>query len=111
MQLGDMSAMLKQVQQMSEKMQEAQKQLESMTAIGESGGGLVKAMANGKHEIISIQIDKDVLDDVDMLQDLIVAAVNQALTEATKMAQEEMSKVTGGMMGDMNFLKNLNMGG
>lgn len=106
-----MSAMLKQVQQMSEKMQEAQKQLEAMTATGESGGGLVKATANGKHEIISIQIDKEILDDVDMLQDLTVAAVNQALAEATKLAQEEMSKVTGGMMGDMSFLKNLNIGG
>ncbi|NTW49505.1 MAG: YbaB/EbfC family nucleoid-associated protein, partial [Chlorobiales bacterium] len=46
----------------------------------------------------------------DMLQDLVIAAVNQALGEATKMAQEQMSRVTGGMLGDMNFLKNFNMG-
>ncbi|NTW49475.1 MAG: YbaB/EbfC family nucleoid-associated protein, partial [Chlorobiales bacterium] len=110
MQLNDMSAMLKQVQQMTEKMQEAQKQLEELTVTGESGGGMVKATANGKHELISLEIDKDVLDDVDMLQDLVIAAVNQALGEATKMAQEQMSRVTGGMLGDMNFLKNFNMG-
>ncbi|NTV47854.1 MAG: YbaB/EbfC family nucleoid-associated protein [Chlorobiales bacterium] len=110
MQLNDMSAMLKQVQQMTEKMQEAQKQLEEMTVTGESGGGMVKATANGKHELVSLEIDKDALEDAEMLQDLVIAAVNQALGEAGKMAQEQMSRVTGGMLGDMNFLKNFNMG-
>ncbi len=110
MQLNDMSSMLKQVQQMGSKMQEVQKELESMTVEGQAGGGMVKAVANGKHELVSITIDKDILDDVDMVQDLVVAAANQALTNATKLAQDEMSKVTGGMLGNMDFLKNMNPG-
>jgi len=107
MQLNDMSSMLKQVQQMGSKMQEVQKELESMTVNGEAGGGMVKAVANGKHELVSITIDKDILDDVDMVQDLVVAAANQALGNAQKMAQDQMTKATGGMLGGMDFLKNL----
>ncbi len=111
MQLNDMSSMLKQVQQIGSKMQEVQKELESMTVTGEAGGGMVKAVANGKHELVSISIDKDIMDDQDMVQDLVVAATNLALANATKMAQEQMSKATGGMLGDMSFLKNMNLPG
>jgi nucleoid-associated protein EbfC len=115
MNLKDMSGMLKQVQQMTEKMQTVQKELEKKTVSAESGGGMVKVVANGKHELVSIDIEKDLLkpDDADMLQDLILAAANQALAEAAKMAQEEVSKVTGGMMGagGMDFLKEMGFGG
>lgn len=111
MQLNDMSSMLKQVQQIGSKMQEVQKELESMTVTGEAGGGMVKAVANGKHELVSISIDKDIMDDQDMVQDLVVAATNMALANAAKMAQDQMSKATGGMLGDMSFLKNMNLPG
>ncbi len=114
MQLKDMAGMLKQVQQMSQKMEEVQRQLEKITVSGEAGGGMVKVVANGKQRILKIDIEKDLLkpEEVDMTQDLIVAAVNKALDESTRVAQEEMMKVTGGLMqgGGMDFLKDLNLG-
>jgi len=114
MQLKDMAGMLKQVQQMSQKMEEVQRQLEKITVSGEAGGGMVKVVANGKQRILKIDIEKDLLkpEEVDMAQDLIVAAVNKALEESTRVAQEEMVKITGGLMqgGGMDFLKDLNLG-
>jgi len=64
-----------------------------------AGGGMVKAVANGRQQIVSISIEKEVVDpeDVEMLQDLIVAAVNDALTQSQQMVSEEMNKLTGGM--------------
>jgi DNA-binding YbaB/EbfC family protein len=64
-----------------------------------SGGGMVKVVANGKQQLVSIQIEQEVVDpdDVEMLQDLILAAVNDALTKAQDMVSEEMNKLTGGM--------------
>ena len=64
-----------------------------------SGGGMVKVVANGKQQLVSIQIEQEVVDpdDVEMLQDLILAAVNDALTKAQEMVSEEMNKLTGGM--------------
>ncbi|MBC8045127.1 MAG: YbaB/EbfC family nucleoid-associated protein [Rhizobacter sp.] len=113
MQLKDMAGMLKQVQKMQEKMEEVQKDLQKRTVSADAGGGMVKAVANGKQEIVSIEIEPDLIDksDREMLQDLIVAAVNKAIAESTKMAQEEMSQITGGMMGNMGFPKDFNFGG
>lgn len=98
--LPNMAGMMKQVQKMQEKMAQVQEELETKTAIGEAGGGMVKVTANGKQHIVKIQIDKEVVnpDDVEMLEDLVVAATNKALDEAGKMAQEEMAKVTSGML-------------
>ena len=64
-----------------------------------AGGGMIKVVANGKQEVLSIHIEKEVVDpeDVEMLQDLILAAVNEALTQSQKMVSDEMSKLTGGM--------------
>ena len=64
-----------------------------------AGGGMIKVVANGKQEVISIHIEKEVVDpeDVEMLQDLIMAAVNEALTQSQKMVSDEMSKLTGGL--------------
>ncbi len=98
--LPNMAGMMKQVQQMQEKMAQVQQELEQKTVSAESGGGVVKVTANGKQTLVKIQIDKEVVnpDDVEMLEDLVLAASNKALEEASKMAQEEMSKVTSGML-------------
>ncbi len=105
--LGDM---MKQIQQAGEKMQDVQKQLEKIVAHGEAGGGMVKVTASGKQKVLSLTIDPDIMDDAEMVQDLVLAAVNNALDEAGRLAQEEISKVTGGMMNPADMLKNLNLG-
>ncbi len=98
--LPNMSGMMKQVQKMQEKMAQVQQELEQKTVTAESGGGMVKVTANGKQALIKIQIDKEVVNpaDIEMLEDLVLAAANKALEDASKMAQEEMSKATSGMM-------------
>lgn len=100
MKLNPMAGMLKQVQKMQEKMQEVQNQLENKFVTEESGGGMVKVTANGKLQLTKIQIEKEVItpEDPDMLEDLLVAAVNKAIDSAQQMAQEEMQKATSGMM-------------
>jgi len=94
-----MNKMMKQVQQMQEKMKELQDELAERTVEATAGGGMVKATATGGQEIVSISIDPAVIDpdDIDMLEDLVVAAVNEALRQAEDMVKEEMSKITGGL--------------
>jgi DNA-binding YbaB/EbfC family protein len=105
--LGDM---MKQIQQAGEKMQDVQKQLEKIVAYGEAGGGMVKVSVSGKQKVLSLAIDPDIMDDPEMVQDLVLAAVNNALDESARLAQEEISKVAGGMMNPADILKNLNLG-
>ncbi|MDI6605490.1 MAG: YbaB/EbfC family nucleoid-associated protein [Thermoanaerobacteraceae bacterium] len=95
----NMNNMLKQAQQMQEQMKKTQEELESRTVEETAGGGAVKVVANGKKELISIKIDPTVVDkdDVEMLEDLVLAAVNQALRSAEQMIAQEMSKITGGL--------------
>ena len=97
---GGMQAMLKQVQKMQEEMQKVQSELGNKTVSEEAGGGMIKATANGNKEIISVEIDPQVIEkeEKEILEDLVVAAVNKALASAAKMAEEEMSKVTQGML-------------
>ena len=91
--------MMKQAQQLQSKMFKLQEELAEKTVETSSGGGMVKVVANGKQQLVSIQIEQEVVDpeDVEMLQDLILAAANDALTKAQEMVSEEMSKLTGGM--------------
>jgi DNA-binding YbaB/EbfC family protein len=90
---------MKQAQKMQAKMAQIQEELAQKTVEASAGGGMVKVQANGKQEILSIMIEPDVVDaeDVEMLQDLVLAAVNDALRKAQEMMAEEMKKVTGGM--------------
>ncbi|MDQ7064613.1 MAG: YbaB/EbfC family nucleoid-associated protein [candidate division KSB1 bacterium] len=99
----NMGNLLKQAQQIQEQIQKIQEQLAEKRVEGTAGGGMVTAVANGKNEIVQIKIDPEVVDpkDIEMLEDLVVAAVNQALTRAQEMVSEEMSKVAGGLLPNM----------
>ncbi|MBI5213555.1 MAG: YbaB/EbfC family nucleoid-associated protein [Nitrospirae bacterium] len=94
--LGDM---MRQAQKMQEEMQKMQEEARTKTVEASAGGGMVTVVANGGGEIVSIKIEKDVVnpDDVDMLQDLILAAANEALRRAQQIVNEDMSKLTMGM--------------
>ena len=94
-----MGKMLKQAQQLQSKMAKMQEELAHKTVEASAGGGMVKVVANGKQQIVSLEIEKEVVDpeDVDMLQDLILAAVNDALARAQEMVSSEMGKLTGGL--------------
>jgi DNA-binding YbaB/EbfC family protein len=90
---------MKQAQEFQAKMAQLQDELKQKTVEASSGGGMVTVVVDGQQEIRSIKIDPEVIDpeDIEMLQDLIMAAVNDGLTRAKEMANEEMSKLTGGL--------------
>ncbi len=95
----NMQNMMRQAQQMQAKMQQMQAELEEREVEATAGGGVVRVVATGKKMVKSIEIKEEAVDpdDVEMLQDLIIAAVNEALTKADEMMQSEMGKITGGM--------------
>jgi len=94
-----MNSMMKQAQKLQKKMLKTQAELATKTVEASSGGGMVKVIANGGQKIESIVLEKEVIDpeDVEMLQDLILAAVNDALKKAQEMVSSEMGKLTGGL--------------
>ena len=91
--------LVRQAQQLQAKMLKVQEEMGTRTAEASAGGGMVTAVANGRQELVSVKVEKEVVnpEDVEMLQDLIVAAVNAALKKAQEMVSEEMKKLTGGM--------------
>lgn len=96
--MKDMGALLRQAQQMQSKMAELQEELGRKTVEGSSGGGMVRVIATGKQEILSVRIEKSVIapEDADMLQDLVTAAVNDALRQSKGLAEGELAALTGG---------------
>ena len=94
-----MANLQRMAQQMQQEMLQIQGELETLTVDGSAGGGVVKAVVTGKQELVSVTIDPAAVDpaDVDMLQDLIVAAVNDALRTSRSVAEEKMAAVTGGL--------------
>ena len=91
--------LVKQAQKLQSQMAKVQEEMASKTVEGSAGGGMVTVIANGKQEVMSIKIDPEVVDpnDIEMLQDLVVAAANDALKKAQEMVTSEMSKLTGGL--------------
>jgi len=95
---GGIGGMMKQAQQLQANMQKAQAEIAAMEVTGESGGGMVKVTMNGKHEAKRVQIDPSVpLDDREMLEDLVAAAINDASQRMEQATQERMASVMGGM--------------
>jgi nucleoid-associated protein EbfC len=96
MKMGDLAKM---AQQMQAEMARVQSELEALTHEASAGGGAVRAVVNGRQELVELHIDPEVIDasDVEMLQDLVTAAVNDGLRQVRQTAEEKMSRVTGGM--------------
>jgi nucleoid-associated protein EbfC len=96
--MKNMGNMMKQAQQLQSKMLKLQEELAEKTVESSAGGGMIKVVANGRQQLVSISIEKEAIDpeDADMLQDMILAAVNDALTKSQEMVAAEMGKVTGG---------------
>lgn len=97
--MGNMGKMMKQVQKMQADMAKMQEEVATKTVEATAGGGAVKVVATGKQQIVSIEIKPEVVDpeDVEMLQDLVLAATNEAIRKSQEMVAQEMNKITGGM--------------
>jgi DNA-binding YbaB/EbfC family protein len=97
--MGNMNNLMRQAKKMQEQMLKMQEELEQKTVEASAGGGVVTVVASGKKEIVQIKINPEVVDpdDVEMLQDLILAATNEALRKADEMVQSEMGKIAGGL--------------
>ena len=95
------AAMMKQAQKLQQEMLRMQQEQEAKTYTAKAGGGMVSATVNGKHELVNLEINPEAVDpdDVDMLQDMIIAAVNEAMRTADSEAANNMSKLTGGLGG------------
>ena len=96
---GGQANMMKRLQQMQDDMARVQKECEEAEYSASAGGGVIDVKVNGKHQVVSVNIQPDVVDpeDVEMLEDLLVAAVNEAMRKADETMEREMGKITGGM--------------
>ena len=97
--MQNFNTIMKQAKKMQERMANLQKELEMKTVEAQAGGGMVRVVVNGKYEIVSLKIEKEVVnpEDIEMLQDLIAAAVNEGIRKAQEMSSSEMVKITGGL--------------
>ena len=101
---GGITKMIKKAQEMQSQMEKAQAELNSIEIEGQSGGGMVTVMVNGHKELVSLNIDPEILiEDKEMIEDMILAAVNQGLQNAGKIAEEKMNSISGGIMGKLKF--------
>ncbi len=99
---GSMSTMLNQAREIQKKIEEVQSDLENIMISSESGGGLVTVMINGKQEILELNISKEAMEeDKELLEDLIISAINKALSDSQEEMQSRMNSVTGGMLGGL----------
>ena len=100
---GNMNNLMKQAQRMQRQMEEAQKAMEEMEVTATAGGGAVEVTVSGKKEVLKVKLAEEVVDpdDIEMLEDLIVAATNEALRKIDDASQQSMSKITGGLGGGM----------
>ena len=98
---GNMNNLMKQAQRMQRQMEEAQKELEEKEVTAAAGGGAVEVTVSGKHEVTKIKLSEEVVDpdDIEMLEDLIMAATNEALRQIEELSQASMAKITGGLGG------------
>ena len=98
MSLGDLGNLMKQAQQLQERLSQVQDEVARRTVEASAGGGMVRVVVNGKHEVLKLSLDPSILkEDVELVQDLVVAAVNEGIRNAQKMVADEMTKVTGGL--------------
>ena len=102
---GNMSNLMKQAQRMQRQMEESQKELETKEFVAKSGGGAVEVTVTGKKEIAKVKLSEEVVDpeDIEMLEDLVMAAANEALRMADEASAQVMSKMTGGLGGGFPF--------
>jgi len=101
---GGINKMIKKAQEMQSQMEKAQAELNSIEIEGQAGGGMVTVTVNGHKELVALNIDPEILnEDKEMIEDMILAAVNQGLKNAGKVAEEKMNSITGGMMGKIKI--------
>ena len=101
---GEMTKVIKKAQELQSQMEKAQEELNLIQIEGQAGGGMVSVKVNGHKELVSLEIDPGILkEDIEMIEDMILAAVNQGLQNAGKAAEEKMNSVTGGLMGKIKF--------
>jgi len=94
---GGLADLMKKAQELQSNLQKTQQELEAMEVTGESGGGMVKITMNGRHDVRRVDIDPTSLDDKEMLEDLIAAAINDSIRKVEKLSKEKMSDVAGGL--------------
>ena len=101
---GNMTQILKQARDVQKKIEEVQNELDDLVIEGDSGGGMVKVVVNGKQQLLELTIDQDAIkEDKELLEDLIISAVNNALSKSLEESQNRMNAVTGNMLGGMNI--------
>jgi DNA-binding YbaB/EbfC family protein len=98
--------LMKEAQKMQQRMQEAQQQLSQLLVDGEAGGGMIKVKMNGRHDVTEVKINPSLMDeDVEMLEDLVAAAINDAVRKVEKISKEKINQLTAGLNIPTDFLK------